>query len=56
MDSSVSFPQNAGNQVRVNQKYQKFFRGGPPDPPVNSCIIKLTISSLEQFIHAPPPH
>ena len=36
MDSSVSIPQDAGNQVRETQKFKKFSRGGPPDTPTNS--------------------
>ena len=54
MDSSVSSSQNAGNQVRKTQKFKKLSEGGPLDPPTNSCIFKLTISSSEQFIYALP--
>ena len=40
MDSSVSIPQNAGNQVRETQKFKTFSGGGTPDTPTNSPFIQ----------------
>ena len=47
------YPPKCRNQVRETQKYKKFSGGGPQHPPTNSCIFKLTISGLEQFVYAP---
>ena len=46
MDSPVNIDQNAGNQVRDSKIPQTLQR--------NSRIFKLTISSSEQFVYAPP--
>ena len=47
-DGSESIPQNIGSQK--DSKIQKFSSGGPPEPPINSRIIKLTIFRQEQFV------